>query len=71
MDLAQIGVISAFLVWGQPVAALVLLGILLIQLPIQRMFINDPADTYLKFSAIGVSFFVWGMLAAAFGLRAL
>jgi hypothetical protein len=38
---------------------------------VQRTFVKQPTETYLKFSAIGVSFFVWGMMAAAIGLRAL
>lgn len=71
MDLAQIGVISALLYWNLWIAAAVNLVILLLQLPIQRRFIREPLAMYLKFSAIGVSFFVWGMMVAAVGLRAL
>jgi chlorophyll synthase len=71
MNLAQLGVIAAFLAWGQYIAAAAIFGILLVQLPVQRTFLQRPMETYLKFSAIGVSFFVWGMMAAAIGLRAL
>lgn len=71
MNLAQIGVVAAFLIWGQWLPAVVITIILLIQVPIQQTFIREPGETYLKFSAIGVSFFVWGMLVAAIGLRAL
>jgi chlorophyll synthase len=71
MNIAQLGVIAAFFVWGRPVFGLILIGILLVQLPVQRTFVKQPTETYLKFSAIGVSFFVWGMMAAAIGLRAL
>lgn len=70
MNLSQLGVIAAFLIWGQALGALVLAGIMLIQLPLQRTFLQDPSKNYLKFSAIGVSIFVWGMLAAAVALRA-
>jgi chlorophyll synthase len=70
MNLAQLGVIGAFLVWGNGVAGLVIAGVMLIQLPLQRNFLRDPSANYLKFSAIGVSIFVWGMLASAVGLRA-
>lgn len=71
MNLAQIGVITAFLIWGQWLVALIIAAILLVQLPIQRKFVRQPVEQHLKFSAIGVSFYVWGMMAAAIGLRAL
>lgn len=71
MDLAQIGVIALFALWGNWIIAAVITVILLLQLPIQRRFLQQPGELYLKFSAIGVSFFVWGMMAAAIGLRAL
>ena len=71
MNLAQVGVILAFLFWGQWIAAVAVSIVLLIQWPTQQTFIEDPGENYLKFSAIGVSFFVWGMLVAAIGLRAL
>lgn len=69
MDLAQLAVVGAFLSWGHWVIATLLLVVLLVQLPIQRSFIQQPVERHLKFSAIGVSFFVWGMMAAAVGLR--
>jgi chlorophyll/bacteriochlorophyll a synthase len=70
MTLAQLGVIAAFLAWGNWLAALVIVGVMAVQVPTQRKFIQDPLENFLKFSAIGVSFFVWGMLVAAIGLRA-
>ncbi len=71
MNFAQIGVIGALFYWGLWQAGLILLGILLVQLPQQRKFLQQPVAYHLKFSAIGVSFFVWGMMVAAVGLRAL
>jgi chlorophyll synthase len=71
MNLAQVGVIVSFALWGNWLIAGIVLVILFLQLPIQRRFIQQPTELYLKFSAIGVSFFVWGMMAAAIGLRAL
>jgi len=70
MNLAQLGVILSFVVWQNWPIVFVLLAIMLIQLPMQRFFLKDPLDNYLKFSAIGVSFFVWGMIVAAIGVRA-
>lgn len=69
MNLAQIGVVAAFLIWGLWPVALILLGIILVQLPQQQKFLSQPVAYHLKFSAIGVSFFVWGMMVAAVGLR--
>ncbi len=71
MNLAQLGVIAAFLVWGLWWVSLVVLGILLLQLPLQRRFLQQPVEYHLKLSAIGVSFFVWGMMVAAIGVRSL
>jgi chlorophyll synthase len=69
MNVAQIVVIGAFLYWNLWWAALIITLILMAQMPIQRTFLRDPMANYLKFSAIGVSFYVWGMMAAAVGLR--
>jgi len=69
MNISQVSVLIAFMIWGNWIAALVIGGIIAVQLPIQHNFIQDPAENYLKFSAIGVSFFVWGMLVAAIGLQ--
>lgn len=71
MDLVQLIIIGAFIAWGQWTIAGILTLILMVQLPTQREFIQEPEEKYLKFSAIGVSFFVWGMMAAAIGLRLL
>lgn len=71
MILAQLGVLAAFLVWQQWLAALVISVIILIQVPLQRQFLRDPEGQYLRFSAIGVSVYVWGMMAAAIGVRAI
>ncbi|MCB0061459.1 MAG: chlorophyll synthase ChlG [Caldilineaceae bacterium] len=69
MNLAQLGVIAAFVYWQQWIIVAIIGLIILLQLPIQRRFIQEPMTRYLKFSAIGVSFFVWGMMVAAVGLR--
>ncbi|MCB8960981.1 MAG: chlorophyll synthase ChlG [Ardenticatenales bacterium] len=69
MNVAQLAVIAAFVYWGHGWIALVIALILLAQLPTQRAFVQQPEENYLKFSAIGVSFYVWGMMAAAIGLH--
>ncbi|NDJ51905.1 MAG: chlorophyll synthase ChlG [Chloroflexi bacterium] len=70
MDLVQLAVAAAFLIWGNPLAAAIIFGLVVVQFPIQRNFIREPEANYLKFSAIGVNIFVWGMMVAAIGLRA-
>jgi chlorophyll synthase len=69
MNLAQIGVLTAFLVWGQGLIALLIGGVMLIQLPLQIRFLQDPMKHYLIFSAFGVLIFVIGMMVSAVGLR--
>jgi chlorophyll synthase len=71
MDVVQLIVIGAFFVWGNWIVGFILIGVLLAQLPIQRSFIRSPEEQFIRFSAIGVSFFVWGMMAAAIGLRSI
>lgn len=69
MNLAQLKVITAFLIWGRPWIAAIIGVIFLLQLPSQWSFLQQPVERHLKFSAVGVSFFVWGMMVAAIGLR--
>lgn len=71
MNLAQIGVVAAFIFWQLWIPALVILAIILAQLPLQRSFVQEPVEQHLKFSAVGVSFYVWGMMVAAIGLRSI
>jgi chlorophyll synthase len=69
MNVAQTIVILLFVLWGQWLVVAALIALFLLQLPTQRAFVKEPTKQYLKFSAVGVSFFVWGMMAAAIGLR--
>lgn len=69
MNVAQLGVIIAFLSWGAPLFAAIIGALLLVQIPYQRKLIQQPVENHLKFSAVGVSFFVWGMMVSAIGLR--
>ncbi len=68
MALAQIAVIIALFMWGNPIAASVVLVLLLVQsVPFVR-FIRDPENNAVFFNATAIMLFVWGMLAAAIGL---
>ncbi len=71
MNVAQIGVLTAFVVWQHWIIVAALTFVFIVQVPMQRFFLKDPMENYLKFSAIGVSLFVWGMLITAIGLRGL
>ncbi|MEM9953261.1 MAG: chlorophyll synthase ChlG [Chloroflexota bacterium] len=71
MVISQILVITAFAIWGNVFIAVVLLGVLVAQVPLQYRFLKDPMGFYLIFSAFGVLIFVIGMLIAAIGLRGL
>jgi chlorophyll synthase len=68
MALAQIAVIVSLFLWGNPVAAGVVLTLLLVQsVPFVR-FIRDPENNAVFFNATAIMLFVWGMLVAAIGL---
>jgi chlorophyll synthase len=68
MALAQIGVITALVVWGNPIAASVVGFLLLVQLVPYVRFLRDPEHNEVFFNATAIMLFVWGMLAAAIGL---
>ncbi|MCG8352879.1 MAG: chlorophyll synthase ChlG [Chloroflexales bacterium] len=70
MALAQIGVIGALLWWGHPIAASVILLLLLIQTVPYTRFLRDPEHNAVFFNATAIMLFVWGMIAAAIGLAA-
>lgn len=69
MMFAQIAVVIGLFVWGLWITALVLIGLIGLQLPVQRKFLSNPTEHYLYFSAVGVSYFVLGMMVTAIGLR--
>lgn len=71
MNLAQLAVVATFFYWGLWLTGWILVAISLVQLPQQQKFLKHPVDYHLRFSAIGVSFYVWGMMVAAIGLRVL
>jgi chlorophyll synthase len=68
MGLSQAVVITLLYVWGHPVAATVVLLLLLVQTIPNVRFIRDPEHNAVFFNATAIMLFVWGMLAAAIGL---
>jgi chlorophyll synthase len=69
MALPQAVVIALLVAWGRPWHAAIVGLLLAIQLGLMARFLAQPRERALWYSALGVNFFVLGMLAAAFGLR--
>lgn len=68
MNVAQLLVTGLFVTRGQWVIAAIIAALLLVQLPLQRLFLLSPRAKAIFYNATGTMFFVWGMLAAAIGL---
>jgi chlorophyll/bacteriochlorophyll a synthase len=68
MNGAQLAILTLLVLWGKPVVASVLLLLLLLQVPIQLRFLEDPKGRAVFYNATGTMLFVWGMLVVAIGL---
>ncbi len=71
MALPQAVVVALLLSWQRPLHAAIVAALLALQLALMLRFVAAPRARALWYSALGVNFFVLGMLAAAFGVRAL
>ena len=69
MNMAQLFVIMMFAAWQRWVIAAIIAALFVAQLPLQRKFIQDPRGRAVFYNASGTTLFVWGMLAAAIGIR--
>jgi len=69
MDIAQLFVLMIFAVSGRWVIFGIILALFIAQLPLQRKFMQDPRGRAIFYNASGTTLFVWGMLAAAIGIR--
>ena len=65
MSIAQLLVAVLLVVWGHPIAAAIIVALLLGQVPLQRRFRADPIGQAIKYSAGSSGLFVLGMLVAA------
>lgn len=69
MALPQAGVIALLLWWGTPLHAAGVAALLAVQLVLMRRFVAEPLARATWYSALGINFFVAGMLVSAFALR--
>jgi chlorophyll/bacteriochlorophyll a synthase len=69
MAVPQAIVIALLFSWGRPWHGALVGALLAVQLALMLRFLARPIERALWYSALGVNFFVLGMLAAAFGLR--
>lgn len=69
MALPQAVVIGLLVQWGRPLHALGVLALLLVQLGLMWHFLKLPRERATWYSALGINFFVIGMLVSAFALR--
>ncbi|MFM8610941.1 MAG: chlorophyll synthase ChlG [Burkholderiaceae bacterium] len=70
MAVPQVAVIVLLLLWGQPVHAMGVAALLLVQLTMMRRFLAAVTERALWYSGFGVPLFVAGMMVSAFALRA-
>ena len=70
MALPQVVVVLMLVHWRQPVHALSIVGLLVVQLVLMDHFMQDPRKRALFYSGFGVPLFVAGMMVSAFALRA-
>jgi chlorophyll synthase len=69
MIVPQCVVIALLVAWNAPLHAGAIGALALVQLGLMARFLADPKGRALFLSAVGVPFYVWGMMVAAFALR--
>ncbi|OGA99467.1 MAG: bacteriochlorophyll/chlorophyll a synthase [Burkholderiales bacterium RIFCSPHIGHO2_12_FULL_69_20] len=70
MAAPQAVVVALLLQWGAIGHALGVAGLLMVQLGLMARFLAAPRERATWYSALGINFFVIGMLVSAFALRA-
>lgn len=69
MIVPQLVVIALLAMWGKPVHASAIGALVVVQLGLMARFLAEPKARALFLSAVGVPFYVWGMMVAAFALK--
>jgi chlorophyll synthase len=64
-------VIALLVAWGRPAHALAVTALLLVQVAMLARFVRRPQERALWMSALGVNFYVAGMMVSAFAVRSL
>jgi chlorophyll synthase len=70
MAVPQALVVLLLVSWGAPAHALAVAALLAVQLALMVRFLASPRERATWYSALGINFFVIGMLVSAFALRA-
>lgn len=71
MALPQVAVIVSLFLWGKPLFALAIAGVLIAQVFAMRVLLRDPKGRAPWYNGTGVTLYVSGMMIAAFALRGL
>jgi chlorophyll/bacteriochlorophyll a synthase len=69
MAVPQAVVVALLVVWGHPMHALGVAALLALQIGMMPRFVASPVERATWYSAIGINFYVLGMLISAFALR--
>jgi chlorophyll/bacteriochlorophyll a synthase len=70
MAVPQAAVVALLVAWGHPMHALGVAALLALQIGMMPRFLASPVERATWYSAIGINFYVLGMLISAFALRA-
>ncbi len=71
MLLPQVLVVLLLVLWGSPLSALAIVGLMVLQLCLMDYFLDSPTKRALLYSGFGVPLLVAGMMVSAFALRRL
>jgi chlorophyll synthase len=69
MLIPQVIVLALLLIWGKPIYAMVIGGLILGQIVLLRDFLKRPVEKALFYSGFGVPILVSGMMVAAFAVN--
>jgi chlorophyll synthase len=68
MDVAQILAIGVVLIYHQWIAAIVMMALLAVQLPMQKILVQSPKEKAIWYNAFGTLLYVLSMLVSAIGI---
>ena len=71
MAVPQLGIVVLLAMWGFPLHALAVLGLLLVQLGLMARLLRRPRELAPWYNGTGTTLYVIGMMVAAFALRSL